>query len=79
MIWQIVLRRGYYTTRYNRSGEGGIEHFLACGHSIHAKQSCGTPARKRCRECEREKLTAPQSSVSSTLMGRGQQLQQHDA
>ena len=30
---------------------GSTTHHLECGHSVAAKNSAGTPKRKRCRNC----------------------------
>jgi hypothetical protein len=46
-----VLKVKFWTSRYNKTGEGRNEFMLECGHSMLAKTSEGTPSRKRCRDC----------------------------
>ena len=46
-----VINTRETTNRYNRPGEGSRWHILECGHEVVTKQSAGTPAKKRCREC----------------------------
>ncbi len=56
-----IIKRSYLSNKYNRRGEGVIEHHLERGHSIICKQSDGTPARKNCLECLYEARQAHQS------------------
>jgi len=46
-----VVKRDFYSDKHCRAGEGSIAHTLECGHVVYAKQSHGTPRRKRCRYC----------------------------
>lgn len=47
-----VIDIEFYTTRYNRPGEGSKKLILECGHYRFEKQSYPTPKRARCSECK---------------------------
>lgn len=46
-----VIKTITLETKYNRWGEGSYRFILECGHDAVAKQSAGTPKKKRCRDC----------------------------